>query len=84
MLDAVAKYTAKNLPSVIVFDDYKAAVAMALDSAGYRVDYVVFREQDRLSAEEVKLREANIRMLVHNINLANEKLFRDRLSRYYK
>ena len=82
--DAVAKYTAKNLPSVIVFDDYKAAVAMALDSAGYRVDYVVFREQDRLSAEEVKLREANIRMLVHNINLANEKLFRDRLSRYYK
>ncbi len=82
--DAVAKYTAKSLPSVIVFDDYKAAVAMALDSTGYRVDYVVFQEQNKLSEEEIKLREANIRLLIHNINLANEKLFRDRLSRYYE
>lgn len=82
--EAVAKYSAKSLPSVIVFDDYKAAVAMALDSTGYRVDYVVFQEQNKLSDEEVKQREASIRMLVHNINLANEKLFRERLSRYYE
>ena len=81
---AVIKYTAKSLPSVIVFDDYKAAVAMTLDSMGYRVDYVVFQEQQELSREEVKQREANIRLLVHNINLANEKLFRERLSRYYE
>lgn len=82
--NAVAKYTAKTLPSVIVFDNYNAAVAMALDSAGYRVDYIVFKEQEKLSDEEVKLRESNIRALVHNINLANEKLFRQRLSRYYE
>jgi len=82
--NAVAQYTAKSLPSVIVFDDYKAAVAMALDSTGYRVDYVVFQEQDKLSEDEIKQREASIRLLVHNINLANEKLFRERLSRYYE
>lgn len=81
--EAVATYTAKTLPTVIVFDDYKAAVAMALDSVGYRVDYIVFQNQADVAPEELKQREEKIRALVHNINLANENLFRQRLSRYY-
>ncbi len=81
--DAIARYTEKSLPSVIVFDDYQAAVAMTLDSAGYRVDYIVFQGQAQLSPAEVQERETNIRALVANINLANEELFRKRLLRYY-
>lgn len=80
---AVATYTEKTLPTVIVFDDYKAAVAMALDSAGYRVDYIVFQNEATVPKEELQERESKIRALVHNINLANENLFRQRLTRYY-
>ncbi len=80
---AVTTYTEKTLPTVIVFDDYKAAVAMALDSVGYRVDYIVFQNQEQVPPAELKQREEKIRALVHNINLANENLFRQRLLRYY-
>lgn len=81
---AVTHYSASNLPSVIVFDDYKAAVAMTLDAGGYRVDYVVFQDQQLLSPAEVAKREADIRALVKSINEANAKIFRQRLSKYYE
>lgn len=81
---AITRYSASNLPSVIIFDDYNAAVAMRLDSGGYRVDYIVFQDQNSLSPEEVQRREANIRALVGSINQANDMLFRRRLSQYYE
>lgn len=81
--EAIHSYSASNMPSVIVFDDYKAAVAMTLDAQGYRVDYVVFQDQQSLSAEEVAVRNGKIRQLVANINEANAELFRSRLSQYY-
>lgn len=81
---AIARYDASNLPSVIIFDDYDAAVAMRLDSSGYQIDYIVFQNQSSLAQQEVANRETRIRSLVQNINTANDRLFRRRLSKYYE
>ena len=81
---AVGRYTASNLPSVILFDDFDAAVAMQLDSAGYRVDYIVFQNQQAIPAAEVARRKARINAIVDNINEANRMIFRQRLQSYYQ
>lgn len=80
---SVLLYSVNNLPSVIIFDDYKAAVAMSLDKSGYKIDYVVFRDQERISAEEQSYRIDMIEALIKNINEANDRVFRKRLSTYY-
>lgn len=81
--NALALYSLNNLPSVIVFDDYNAAVAMSLDNLGYKIDYVVFRDQELLSRDEQKIRIEKIEALVEAVNEANENVFRKRLSTYY-
>ena len=81
---AVGRYTASNLPSVILFDDFDAAVAMQLDSAGYRIDYIVFQNQQAIPAAEVARRKARINAIVDNINEANRMIFRQRLQSYYQ
>lgn len=81
--NALALYSLNNLPSVIIFDDYNAAVAMSLDKTGYRIDYVVFRDQERLLPSEQKIRIEKIETLVEAVNEANENVFRKRLSTYY-
>ena len=80
---AVAMYGLNNLPTVIIFDDFNAAVAMVLDKAGYKIDYVVFRDQESISAEEQSLRIDQIEALIETINEANERVFKKRLSTYY-
>lgn len=81
---AVGRYTADNLPSVIVFDDFDAAVAMQLDSAGYRIDYIVFQNQQAIPQEEIARRKARISAIVNNINEANRLIFQRRLKNYYQ
>jgi hypothetical protein len=81
--NALALYSLNNLPSVIIFDDYNAAVAMSLDKMGYRIDYVVFRDQERLTPSDQKIRIEKIESLVEAVNEANENVFRKRLSNYY-
>ncbi len=80
---SVLLYSVNNLPSVIIFDDYNAAVAMTLDNSGYKIDYVVFRDQEQISPEEQSTRIDRIEALIETINEANEKVFRKRLSTYY-
>lgn len=80
---AVGMYGLNNLPTVIIFDDYNAAVAMVLDKVGYKIDYVVFRDQESISAEEQNLRIEQIEALIDAINEANERVFKKRLSSYY-
>jgi hypothetical protein len=80
---SVLLYSLSNLPSVIIFDDYKAAVAMSLDKLGYKMDYVVFQDQETLSATEYSQRFDKIEALIKAINEANERVFRKRLSTYY-
>jgi hypothetical protein len=80
---SVLLYSLKNLPSVIIFDDYKAAVAMTLDKTGYKIDYVVFKDQETLPQWEYGQRFDKIEALIKAINEANEKVFQKRLSTYY-
>ncbi len=80
---SVLLYSVSNLPSVIIFDDYKAAVAMTLDKTGYKIDYIVFQDQNTLSGEEYESRYQMIEAIIETINEANEKVFRKRLSSYY-
>lgn len=80
---SILLYSKNNLPSVIIFDDYKAAVAMTLDRDGYKVDYVVFQDQESMSKHEYGQRIDKIEALITTINEANDKVFRKRLSTYY-
>jgi len=81
---AILKYNVNSLPSVIIFDDYNAAVSMTLDQAGYKIGHVVFRDQDLMSSEEGQLRIQKIESLIKSVNEANEKVFKKRLERYYQ
>jgi hypothetical protein len=80
---SVLMYSVNNLPSVIIFDDYNAAVAMTLDYSGYKIDYVVFRDQESISSEEQGSRIDKIESLIETINEANDRVFQKRLSTYY-
>jgi hypothetical protein len=80
---SVLRYNISNLPSVIIFDDYNAAVAMTLDNSGYRVDYVVFSDEAQITSEEQSHRIEKIEALIEAINEANERVFQKRLSTYY-
>ncbi|HCX99653.1 MAG TPA: hypothetical protein DG754_05880, partial [Bacteroidales bacterium] len=80
---SVLRYNISNLPSVIIFDDYNAAVAMTLDNMGYKIDYVVFSDQEFISSEEQSHRIEKIEALIVAINEANDRVFQKRLSTYY-
>ena len=80
---AVLLYSLSNLPSIIIFDDYNAAVAMTLDSSGYKIDYVVFNDFDRISTEEQDRRIGMIEAMIEAINEANDRVFKKKLSSYY-
>jgi hypothetical protein len=83
VVSSVLRYSINNLPSVIIFDDFNAAVAMTLDKSGYKIDYVVFRDQHEISAEEQNSRINRIEALIDAINEANDRVFQRRLSNYY-
>ena len=80
---SILLYSKNNLPSIIIFDDYKAAVAMTLDRSGYKIDYVVFQDQETISKHENEQRLSKIELFIATINEANDKVFRKRLSTYY-
>ena len=80
---AVLLYSLSNLPSIIIFDDYNAAGAMTLDSTGYKIDYVVFNDFDRISTEEQDRRIGMIEAMIEAINEANDRVFKKKLSSYY-
>lgn len=83
VISSVLRYSANHLPSIIIFDNYNAAVAMTLDYTGYRIDHVVFSDQHTLSTEEFELRLGKIEALIMAINEANEEVFKKKLSTYY-
>lgn len=84
VLTAVVKYNVNTMPSVIIFDDYNAAVAMSLNSKGYEIDYIVYSDGETISGADLEGRTAMIEGLVKNINEANERVFRKRLQIYYQ
>lgn len=83
VLKAVTTYSANQLPSVIIFDDLDAAVAMSLDENGYRIDNIVFNNQVEMNELEIESKELQIKAIVQNINEVNQKVFEEKLKAYY-
>lgn len=83
VLSAVKSYTVKNVPSVIVFDELDAAVAMKLDKEGYKIQEVVFRGGAQLTAFEAQKRTEEIKEIISKINIYNNQAFQKRLKTYY-
>lgn len=81
---AVLRYNINTLPSVIIFDDYNAAVSMTLDNTGYKIGYIVFRDQSSISKEESDIRHQKIEKMIKAVNEANERVFKKRLQNYYQ
>lgn len=84
VLTAVLRYNINSLPSVIIFDDYNAAVSMSLDNTGYKIGYVVFRDQNSITPEEMDTRFKKIETMVKAVNDANDRVFKKRLQNYYQ
>lgn len=84
VLTAVLRYNINTLPSVIIFDDYNAAVSMTLDNTGYKIGYIVFRDQSTITNEESSIRFKKIELMVKAVNDANDRVFKKRLQNYYQ
>ena len=84
VLTSVLRYNINSLPSVIIFDDYNAAVSMTLDNTGYKIGYVVFRDQATMSPNDYETRFSKIELMIKAVNQANDRVFKKRLEKYYQ
>jgi len=84
VLKAVMQYSVNSLPSVIIFDDFDAAVAMTLDENGYKIGKVVFNNESELTTDEVDQRIERMEGIINQINKVNKKVFEKNLKKYYQ
>jgi len=84
VLIAVMKYNVNTMPSVIIFDDYNAAVALSLGVNGYKIEKIVYSDGEVVSGSELEGRTELIEALIKRINEANERVFRKKLQLYYQ
>jgi len=83
VLKALTNYNRNRLPSVIIFDDLKAAVAMNLDERGYTIERIIFKDEDSTSQDQLDIRKKTIENVIENINQVNRELFQERLKQTY-
>ena len=83
VLKAMVDYADDQLPSVIIFDNYNAAVAMSLNETGYQVDKIVFADERFISLETRLDRIDKINSLVAQINEVNKEIFQQKLKDLY-
>ena len=84
VLKAMNDYSKEELPSIIIFDNFNAAVAMSLNESGYKIDKVIFNDTDRINKEVKTERRNKIEAIVNNINEVNKEIFKKRLKKYYE
>lgn len=84
VLIAVMKYGINAMPSVIIFDDYNAAVALSLGMDGYKIEKIVYSDGEEVSGTELEGRTELIEALIKRINEANKRVFRTKLQLYYQ
>ncbi len=84
VLKAMNDYSKDELPSIIIFDNFNAAVAMSLNESGYLVDKVIFNDAEKITNETKQERKEKIRAIIDNINEVNKEIFKKRLQRYYE
>lgn len=83
VLKAMVDYADDQLPSVIIFDNFNAAVAMSLNETGYQVDKIVFADERFISIETRLARINQIDLVVKQINDVNKEVFQQKLKSYY-
>jgi hypothetical protein len=83
VLKSMVDYAEDQLPSVIIFDNFNAAVAMSLNETGYQVDKMVFADERFISLETRMERINQINLIVNQINVVNKEVFQQKLKSYY-
>ncbi|MFP4024414.1 MAG: hypothetical protein ACLFVR_07790 [Thiohalospira sp.] len=83
VLKAMAHYAEDKLPSVIIFDNYNAAVAMSLNEKGYQINKIVFADEKFISMETRLERVEKIETIVNQINEVNKEVLEQKLKSYY-
>ena len=83
VLKSMAQYADNQLPSVIIFDNYNAAVAMSLNENGYQVEKIVFADEKFISMNTRQNRIEKINTIVHQINEVNKEVLQQKLKSYY-
>ena len=83
VLKAFAQYADNQLPSVIIFDNFNAAVAMSLNEIGYQVDKIVFADERFISIETRLERINQINSIINQINEVNKEVFQQKLKSFY-
>jgi len=83
VLKAMAQYAENKLPSVIIFDNFNAAVAMSLNEKGYQVEKIVFADEKFISMNTRQNRIEKINTIVHQINEVNKEVLQQKLKSYY-
>jgi hypothetical protein len=81
---SVLQYSYNQLPSVIIFDDLDAAVVMSLNEEGYDLEKIILRHPEDLTVDEKIEREHQIELTINGINKVNQKVFEERLKKYYQ
>jgi len=83
VLKAVTKYAENQLPSVVIFDNFNAAVALILNESGYHIEKIVFAKEKDLSPLEIENRIIVITDIIKKINETNKELFQQKLKSFY-
>jgi len=83
VLKAMVDYAEDQLPSVIIFDNFNAAVAMSLNENGYQVDKIVFADERFISIDTRMMRINQINKIVAQINTVNKEVFQQKLKSIY-
>lgn len=83
VLKSMVDYANNQLPSVIIFDNFNAAVAMGLNEAGYQIDKIIFLDERFISMETRLERINKINSIVAQINEVNKQVFQQKLKNYY-
>lgn len=83
VLKSMVDYADDQLPSVIIFDNFNAAVAMSLNEIGYQIDKIVFIDERFISIETRLERVNQINSIVNQINKVNKEVFQQKLKSYY-
>jgi hypothetical protein len=84
VLNAYKNYSANKLPSIIIFDAFDAAAVMSLNTDGYKIDGIAFRNSGSLTAAEADEKKVKMQSIIDNINTYNRNQFMKRLDGYYK
>ncbi|MFW5963008.1 MAG: hypothetical protein ACOCRW_01315 [Bacteroidota bacterium] len=82
VMKAINEHSKKELPSIIIFNNFNAAVAMSLNENGYKAEKITFNDKN-IPETQRQEREKAIRTIVDNINKTNKELFKKRLESYY-